>query len=161
MHFRQWAILLWLLPAAAMACRDDNQNEKLLYASAFRLAEAVSCSQRVPPQKAACLREVLAEPVINQEDLDRLLSLIRYGNIRQIRVCSHHELQEIRQRDGEDADLWACHDIRVPDNAEGAEVNVLAVGVSQAEPAGARIRQIVPLGLASIASRDPLSQQVD
>ncbi|MZR64131.1 hypothetical protein [Alcanivorax sp. DP30] len=161
MSLRQWVGLMWLLPTVAVACLDDNQNEQLLYASAFRLAEAGSCSRMEAPQKAACLDEVLAGPATRQEDLERLLSLIRYGNVRRVRVCNRRELVEIRRQGGERAELWACHDIRVPDNAEGAGVRVLAVGVSRVEPTATRIRQFVALRLPSHASRTPLSQQVD
>lgn len=161
MYFRQWLSLWLLLPVTAMACLDDNQNEQLLYASAFRLAEAGSCARMEPPQKAACLRLVLSEPASRQDDLDRLLSLIRYGNVRRFRVCNHRELVEIRRQGGERAELWACHDIRVPDNTEGPGVRVLAVGVSRVGPTATRIRQFVALRLPSHASRTPLSEQVD
>lgn len=161
MYIRRRLLLWLLLTAAAMACADLEQNEELLYASAFKLSELGGCVGLEDPQQSECLSRILTEPAISQPQRDAALSLIRCGNVRRIRVCNHRELHEIKGQGGAVADLWACHDVSVPSGSAYAAVQVAAFAMQQTHSRSLQISQVLLLSSSADASHVRASGTVE
>ncbi|MQX53551.1 hypothetical protein [Alcanivorax sediminis] len=157
---RIWLMLLLILPVAVMACPESGKNDRLLYGIAFKLAQAGSCHRLEEQDQADCLESVLSEQAMTQPDIHDALLLIRYGNVRRIRACNHHEMRDIRPGAEIPVALWTCHDISPPESTSSADVKTLAFAMVYTDPVTLKIARSVLLPVSPVASHHPVAPEV-
>ena len=164
MRIRCWLVAGMLLPGLALACPPDeptrNDNAMLLYASAFKLAEAAGCMRGEGTRQQQCLAAALTDGARGDPDIRDALALIQYGSVRSLRLCDGQEMQEVRLHQGISAALWACHEVSFPARARlpaslGQQRLTLAFAMVEGDPGRVRIGQVLRLLPSSSASREP------
>lgn len=154
-------LLSLLLPLSALACTQYEQNETLLYASAFRLAEAGSCGRLEEAEKEACLDRVLTGSARRQPELEALLALIHRGNVRQLGACNKQQLRAIKRQGGEDANLWVCHRVYLQQADASKSGQTMALAMMQTAAFSVRIGQVILLPEAPQTSQDRAPNTID